>query len=84
MLFLSTVAFMAEFNKMASVINGLATNFEMEKEERMQNNFLGGIISWLLMLHTFADTATLNGAIGFTAKTYHEIAELHAEQVGCG
>jgi hypothetical protein len=31
---LSTVAFMAEFNKMASVINGLATNFEMEKEER--------------------------------------------------
>ncbi len=30
---LSTVAFMAEFNKMASVVNGLATNFEMEKEE---------------------------------------------------
>ena len=45
MLFLSTVAFMAEFNKMASVIKGLATNFEMEKEERMQNSFLGGISS---------------------------------------
>ncbi len=36
------------------------------------------------MLLTFTDTATLNLAIGFTAKTYHEIAELHAEQVGCG
>ena len=24
---------MAEFNKMASVINGLAMNFQMEKEE---------------------------------------------------
>lgn len=33
---------------------------------------------------TFVDTSTLNNAIGFTAKTYHEIAELHAEQVGCG
>lgn len=39
--------------------------------------------SQLLMLLTFADTSTLNNAIGFTAKTYHEIAELHAEQVGC-
>lgn len=51
--------FMAEFNKMASVINGLATNFEMEREEY---------------------TSILNNAIGFTAKTYHEIAEMHAEQ----
>lgn len=33
--FFTNVAFMAEFNKMASVINGLATNFEMEKEECM-------------------------------------------------
>ena len=45
MLFLLTVAFRAEFNKMASVIKGLATNFEMEKEERTQNSFLGGISS---------------------------------------
>ena len=27
------IAFMGEFNKMAGVINGLATNFEMEKED---------------------------------------------------
>ena len=28
-----TAAFMAEFNKMSSVINGLAANFDMEKAD---------------------------------------------------
>lgn len=28
-----TTAFMAEFNKMSSVINGLAANFDMEKAD---------------------------------------------------
>ena len=45
------------------------------------------IFSWVAITYRcfslFTDTSTLNNAIGFTAKTYHEIAEMHAEQVGC-
>ena len=37
----------------------------------------------LQLMLTFTDAKTLNNAIAFTAKTYHEIGQLHAEQVGC-
>ena len=35
------------------------------------------------LLLASTDTQTLNNAIEFTAKTYHEIGQMHAEQV-CG
>ena len=37
------------------------------------------MISLLFLMNT--DTQILNNAISFTAKTYHDIGQIHAEQV---